>query len=288
MMNIEAIKNTIAQLLQVSTDQMQMSAVQGGSINQAYSIITEDGNFFCKINDACAFPQMMEKEKNGIELIQKQDKIRVPKVIDARELNGIQFLLMEYIAIGNRPKTFWEKFGEQLAGLHKITNETFGLHENNYMGSLPQDNSPNINWSSFFMESRIMPQIRIAVDTGKLSHKQAAEFENLYPIISQLFQNEKASLLHGDLWSGNFLCDENESPVLIDPAVYYGSRHMDLAMTTLFGGFDSRFYESYHYHFPLPENYKTIWKICNLYPLLIHLNLFGRSYLGQVLEVLEV
>jgi fructosamine-3-kinase len=112
-------------------------------------------------------------------------------------------------------------------------------------------------------------------------------FENLYQQLKNIFDHEQPALLHGDLWSGNFMCDQDSEPVLIDPAVYFGHRSMDLGMTTLFGGFDKSFYETYSYHLPFPNNYSEQWDICNLYPLLIHLNLFGVGYLGQIERILQ-
>ena len=153
------------------------------------------------------------------------------------------------------------------------------------MGSVAQLNSEQINWTEFFITQRLQPLIKLCQHYLTLKHFH--HFEVLYKRLPEIFNEEKPSLLHGDLWSGNFMCDENESPVLIDPAVYFGHRSVDLAMTTLFGGFHSLFYESYHYYFPLPDNYKEQWKSCNLYPLLIHLFLFGRNYLSQIEQTLE-
>ncbi|HVF97476.1 MAG TPA: fructosamine kinase family protein, partial [Flavisolibacter sp.] len=113
------------------------------------------------------------------------------------------------------------------------------------------------------------------------------QFENIDKRLEEIFEEEKPSLLHGDLWSGNFMCNLKGEPVLFDPAVYYGHRSADLAMTTLFGGFKPSFYEAYHHHFPLPANYKEQWAACNLYPLLIHLYLFGTRYLSQIEETLR-
>ena len=120
-----------------------------------------------------------------------------------------------------------------------------------------------------------------------LENQDIDRFESLYTKLENVYIEENYSLLHGDLWSGNYICDRDKNPVLIDPAVYYGSRHMDLAMTTLFGGFDKKFYEVYNHYHPLPSNYRMIWDICNLYPLLIHLNLFGRSYLSSILSIIR-
>jgi Fructosamine-3-kinase len=140
---------------------------------------------------------------------------------------------------------------------------------------------------SFFVRRRLQPQIEIARVNQLLHAKHLTAFENLYHELGNIFNNEQPSLLHGDLWSGNFMCDQNSGPVLIDPAVYFGHRSMDLAMTTLFGGFERSFYESYNHHFPFPNNYDEQWDVCNLYPLLIHLNLFGSGYLSQIENILR-
>jgi len=155
------------------------------------------------------------------------------------------------------------------------------------MGALPQSNMQYENWVEFFIHHRLEPQIKIAREKHLLHSKHVSILENLYMRLPDIFFDEKPALLHGDLWSGNYMCNQNSEPVLIDPAVYFGHRSMDLAMTSLFGGFDRRFYESYAYHFPFPKNYHEQWEICNLYPLLIHLNLFGSGYFGQIESTLR-
>jgi protein-ribulosamine 3-kinase len=139
----------------------------------------------------------------------------------------------------------------------------------------------------FFIHHRLVPQIEMAITNSLLSKKETDSFNRLYKKLDTIFNEEKPSLLHGDLWSGNYMSNENSEPVLIDPAVYYGHRSIDLAMTTLFGGFDKTFYTAYHHHFPFPSNYQEQWDICNLYPLLIHLNLFGQSYLQNIIAILR-
>ena len=163
----------------------------------------------------------------------------------------------------------------------------FGLDHSNYMGALRQDNTPSDRFVDFFIHRRLQPQVGLAVKEGLLDHSAVAHFERLYTRLPDIFPVEPPSLLHGDLWSGNFLADESGEPVLIDPAVYYGHRSIDLAMTTLFGGFARPFYESYAYHYPFPPNFQEQWDICNLYPLLVHLNLFGQSYLGKILHTIR-
>ena len=228
---------------------------------------------------------MFKKEKNGLGLLKEQNKIHVPSVINYSEINDQQILVLEWIEESRKTNQFWKTLGEQLAALHQTTNDRFGLEEDNYMGSVVQLNSQHTDWIEFFINQRLQPLINLCRHYLTLKHYY--HFELLYKRLPGIFNEEKPSLLHGDLWSGNFMCDETKAPILIDPAVYFGHRSVDLGMTTLFGGFHSLFYESYHYHFPFPSNYKEQWKICNLYPLLIHLYLFGRNYLSQIEQTLE-
>ncbi|RYG01195.1 MAG: ketosamine-3-kinase, partial [Chitinophagaceae bacterium] len=162
----------------------------------------------------------------------------------------------------------------------------YGSDHNNYMGALAQSNLQHNSWSAFFFYERILPQAKLAIDAGRLPSSCASSLERLSAELDSIFGSSTPSLVHGDLWSGNYLCDENDEPVLIDPAVYFGHPAVDLGLTTLFGGYDRAFYEAYHDVKPFPDNYREQWEICNLYPLLIHLNLFGSSYLADVLLVL--
>lgn len=260
--------------------------------------------WFCKINDAGRFPGLFRKEQDGLALLEAQHIIRVPAVLGCETVGPWQILIMEWIEQGVRNTSFWRLFGEQLARLHQVTrpsaiaqspgmpHSSFGLGEtssgsSNYMGALTQSNAPSPDWVSFFIQQRLAPQIRLAAGNGLLDSAAIRQFERLYQRLPDLFPDSTPSLLHGDLWNGNFLCDETGRPELIDPAVYFDDRNMDLAMTTLFGGFDREFYESYAYYSPLPSNYQELWDICNLYPLLIHLNLFGKSYLGTIVDTIQ-
>ena len=273
---------------------VQAHAIGGGCINETYRlIINRNLTFFLKINSATKYPQLFDKEKNGLQFLGQANCIRVPTVIDCVQIDNRQILLLEHIEQGIHTEQFWRKFGEQLAALHrkkwlnKIGESLFGLHEDNYIGSLPQYNSQHTSWSEFFIRYRLQPQVKNAIENHSLQKKHTDAFEKLYGRLPGIFDIENSSLLHGDLWSGNFMCNQNAEPVLIDPAIYFGDRSMDLAMTTLFGGFDKQFYESYDYHFPFPKNYREQWDVANLYPLLIHLNLFGPGYLSQVQSVLR-
>jgi fructosamine-3-kinase len=271
-----------------NTNEIHFGSVGGGCINETYKINFGNHQFFCKINSATKFPHLFRKESDGLKLIALQNLIKVPGVIDCFETKGQQVLLLEWINEGKRTELFWKKFGEQLAALHQVSNEYFGLNQDNYMGSVPQYNEPVGNWINFFIRQRLQPLIDKCLSQKLLSSKHRRQFESLYNHLPNIFDNQqKPSLLHGDLWSGNFMCNENEEPVLIDTAVYFGHPSIDLGMTTLFGGFRSGFYEAYNYHCPFPYNYKEQWEVCNLYPLLIHLLLFGRSYLSQIERTLH-
>ena len=261
--------------------------VSGGSINQCYRIQYGDEHLFCKVNAATKFPQLFVTEKQSLSRLAQTAVFRTPRVFDCFEEEGYQFLLLEWMTEGHRTTAFWRRFGEQLAALHQVSADRFGLEENNYMGSVLQENRPHDSWCSFFAEARILPLVKKCADQNQLGKWQIAMFESVLHKLPLFFMEEAPSLLHGDLWSGNFLCGPASEPVLIDPAVYYGHRAVDLGMTTLFGGFDARFYEAYQYHFPLPANYKEQRALCNLYPLLIHLYLFGRAYLPQIEATLK-
>ena len=282
------VKQILTEKVQEPTSSVSFSSVGGGSINETYKITT-GGNrqFFIKINAAEKFPSLFKKEKNGLEFIGQKRIIKTPGAIDDAIINDKQVLLLDWIETGPRSASFWKTFGEQLALLHHTSNDRFGFAEDNYMGALPQRNSYTLLWTDFFIQHRLQPQVSLAEQQGLLEPKYTDQFEMLYQKLDTIFNKENPSLLHGDLWSGNFMCDEQSQPVLIDPAVYFGHRSVDLAMTTLFGGFDKTFYDAYRYHFPLPHNYHEQWNVSNLYPLLIHLNLFGSSYLHDIKTVLK-
>ena len=260
-----------------------VQAVSGGSINQSFKITTTGGTYFCKTNGSARFPLMFEKEKNGIESIAATATINVPGNVITGQTAQEQWIIMDWVQEKPAAAPFWKNFAAALAALHHQVQQSFGFREDNYMGALHQSNAFHQGWVDFFREERLQPQVKLARDKGFLPATAGNGFERLYQRLPQLFTDEQPCLVHGDLWSGNFICDVNGQAVLIDPAVYYGNRHVDLAMTTLFGGFDDVFYQAYAYHFPLPANYREQWRIINLYPLLVHLNLFGKSYLSSIL-----
>ena len=284
----DIIRQALSDQLEEEIWSLTIDPVGGGSINKTFRLqVNHRLSFFCKLNKLSTYPRLFEKESNGLEFLARQKVIRIPTCFSRMDLMDHQVLILEWIHPGARTKKFWMNFAEQLARLHKISNNQFGWNEDNYMGALPQLNNQRTRWTDFFINQRLLPQVKLAREKNLLDGHQMLHFENLYKKLEDIFSPEEPALLHGDLWSGNFLCDEHEQPVLIDPAVYFGHRSMDLAMTRLFGGFDRIFYSCYHEHFPLPANYEEQWTICNLYPLLVHLNLFGRSYLGDIVHTIR-
>jgi fructosamine-3-kinase len=278
----------LADKLNLPVSTLTLRSVGGGSINDTYCVqAVDDSSFFLKVNSSTKYPKLFQKEKTGLEFLNSQKKLRLPSVIVCDEFDNYQILVIEWIRHGLKTENFWKQFGEQLASLHHVTAPSFGFEEDNYMGALPQVNDRHDSWVGFFVHCRLQPQVEMARKNRLLELRHLKAFKGLYKHMGSLFDDEQPSLLHGDLWSGNFICGENSEPVLIDPAVYFGHRSMDLAMTTLFGGFEKPFYESYNYHFPFPKNYREQWDVCNLYPLLIHLNLFGGGYLGQIEGILS-
>ena len=264
-----------------------INPVSGGSINNAYCLTTNQGKFFIKTNQAELYPSMFEKEVQGLELLRQTKTIPVPKFHCSGVHNSTSYLLFEYIDGSTPIRDFWNEFGKQLAALHKNTNSRFGLNHDNYIGSLVQQNNEHDSWVDFFCNERLQAQIKLASDTNKIDSTIISRFENLYKRLDEIFPQEQPALLHGDLWSGNFMAGNFGEPLIMDPAVYYGHREMDIAMTKLFGGFDEQLYHSYKEHYPLEIGWEQRIDVCNLYPLMVHVNLFGGGYLRQVNSILS-
>lgn len=263
-------------------------ALAGGSINNACMVEIGNRPYFVKWNSSQRYPGMFEAEAAGLKLLASAGVLRIPEVAATGEVGNLAYLLLEYITPGRLVSGSWTTFGKQLAALHRHSNTAFGLGSDNYIGSLPQRNGLHCqSWAEFFVEYRLRPQLSQAMQSGIMPLSALKQSEKLFERMDQLFPQEPPSLLHGDLWSGNFLFDIEANAVLIDPAVYYGHREMDLAMSRLFGGFDPQFYFSYHESWPLENGWQERVDLCNLYPLLVHVNLFGGAYARQVQAILN-
>lgn len=263
--------------------------ISGGDINQAALLhCTDQRQFFVKYNTTVVAPEMLGTEAKGLQVLQAAQAIRIPQIIaQGQTTEGIAFLVLEYIQGGARQSTFWQQFGFSLAALHRNTAPKFGLDHTNFIGSLPQSNQWHDTWSIFFAEERLLPQMQMARTAKLLDSNDEKRFHILCQQLHSICPVEAPALIHGDLWSGNFLCDESGKPVLIDPAVAYAHREMDLAMSKLFGGFDAAFYQAYHEAWPLEPGFEQRVEIFQLYYLLVHVNLFGRSYVPAVRGILQ-
>lgn len=264
----------------------EFSFIGGGCINHGGKLTATTGEFFLKWNDATRFPHMFETEAMGLKLLSAPKCIRIPEVNSFNEVGDHQYIVLEFITTEKSNKKYWEDLGSQLAELHRSSNDNYGLDHDNYIGSLPQRNTPAKSWIEFFISERLEFQIDIARSNHLISSTLKKNFESLFKKLPDLLGEEKPSLIHGDLWSGNLMCDEKGNPCLIDPAVYYGHREIELAFTTLFGGFDERFYKSYRESWPLEPGFPERFDVYNLYPLMVHANLFGGGYLQSVQAII--
>ncbi len=266
----------------------KVTALSGGDISKAYLLETETEQFFCKINHGANALKLFQAEKQGLDAIAQTKTIATPKTLFCEALEKGALLVMEYIAPKKPDSKDMVLFGHQLAALHgRITTESFGWEDPNFIGNLPQSNIKNTNWSYFYIFERLLPQLKRAVAKKYLSTKELPSQTHLLKKFDSLMPKVVPALLHGDLWGGNYLFAQNGTPYLIDPAVYYGHNEVDLAMTRLFGGFDSSFYNAYQEHFPETDGAADRQEFYQLYYLLVHLNLFGSSYRGAVISILK-
>lgn len=258
--------------------------VVGGDVNQAYRIVDDDRPLFMKLHPGTS-QSFFEAEVAGLKELGKQ--VRVPKVYQVGEYQRGAFLLMEWIEPGEGTPA---DLGHALAQLHQQTSSSFGFPENNFLGVLPQKNQENSSWSTFYIEKRLKPQIKIAQKNNHWNPQREEQFCKLKELIQQKWQNLAITprLLHGDFWSGNVFFDKNGTPVFIDPAVSYGHREMDLAMARLFGGFRQEMFAAYESQFPLDADWSERLPVYQLYYLLAHLNMFGESYGKAVDKILNL
>ncbi len=262
--------------------------IQGGDINETFRLDTNEGKWFLKMNDARKYPDMFVREHDGLEELRQAGALFVPRPVCTGTAGNRAFLVTEFIDKGGAAPDFWESFAAGMARLHQHTQAFYGLQAANYIGSIKQYNTPYSTWPVFYAFNRLTPLAKMAYDQQRMDKEMLRQLESLCRRLPALFPDEPPALLHGDLWSGNFLVGANGKACIFDPAVYYGHREMDLAMTRLFGGFDTRFYYTYQAIRPLESGWQQRIGLCQLYPLLVHLNLFGGSYYNDVKEILAV
>lgn len=269
---------------------LQLTAASGGDINQSFEAHASDGRRWFVKTHASPLPGMYPREAEGLHWLAEARALRVPEVVLAcdPEDGAPGCLVLEHIARGRRDANYDERLGAGLAALHRAGAPRFGLDRDNYLATLPQDNRASASWAAFYAERRIAPQVARAARSGHLHARLVRRLETLMTRFAELLgPDEPPARLHGDLWGGNAMCDEHGAPVLIDPAVYGGSREIDLAMMRLFGGFGERVFEAYHAAYPLAPGQRERVPLYQLYPLLVHVNLFGSGYVGQVEHAIE-
>ncbi len=272
------------------TDRKQ---VAGGDINEAYRLTLSDGmHIFMKSNQGKSV-SFFQREAEGLAAIAETGAISTPQVFGCGTgENGGAFLLLEFVESRRPGKDYQEILAQQLARMHQSRTENFvtggiyGFAQDNYIGANPQVNTPCKSWTEFFRDCRLKPQFLQASDYfGKEEWKKITELlERTGEILTE---PEYPSLVHGDLWAGNVMTGRDGLAWLTDPAACVGHREADLAMTELFGGFSGKFYEAYREAAPLQPGYEKRRDFYNLYHLLNHLNLFGRSYLSSVRRIVE-
>lgn len=266
-----------------------ITPVSGGDINQAYHIQTRLTNYFVKINGSAEATKMFLAECAGLAQLRRAADVCVPKTFMVGQAHGEAFLLMEWLNRSDSPQSpgnMQELLGRMVAKLHRQQADTYGLDHDNFIGTLPQTNREMRDWTAFFAIQRLQKQLVLAERNGAPTALRK-QFDCLIARLDTLYPHEPPSLLHGDLWSGNYIITTHGQPVLIDPAVYYGNREVDLAMTKLFGGFTSKFYAAYEEEYPLAPEWEQRVDLWNLYPLLVHFNLFGAAYLEPIQQSLH-
>jgi fructosamine-3-kinase len=300
----------------LGTPVVSLSRTRGGDINEAFDARLADGRrVFVKTNGH-AHPDMFPCEARGLDWLRETGAIRVPEVLAAsgtnrnasdanrnashlnRNASGANenaapgnetpFLVLERISSAAPARDFDETLGRELARLHRFGAPRFGFDEPNFIGSLPQDNTPCETWPEFYVKRRLEPQVRAAVDHGHAPSRWRRDFDRLFARMTELTgPPESPARVHGDLWGGNVMADEHGAPCVIDPAVYGGHREMDLAMLRLFGGASPRCFAAYDEEWPLAAGHAKRVRLYQLYPLLTHVNLFGGGYVSSVESALR-
>lgn len=261
--------------------------IGGGCINTAVRLGDGERDYFVKLNDASRLA-MFQAEAAGLAALAATNSVRVPAPLCTGVVGAQAYLVMEHIPLSGRARPdSVARAGERLAQLHRATWDRFGWERDNTIGSSPQPNTPKSDWVDFWREHRLGYQLELAARNGHRGRLQERGARLLAGFGGLIDHAPVPSLLHGDLWGGNLGFGPDGEPVVFDPAVYYGDRETDLAMTELFGGFGGDFYTAYRAAWPLETGYQVRKTLYNLYHILNHLNLFGGGYRAQAEGMIE-
>lgn len=282
---LDAIRQGLDSVAEVDIGNSVVRAVGGGCIHRCY-VIESSPSFFVKVN-AAACEDLFDAEDDGLKALASARAVRVPRPLLRGKVGDESFLVLEFLDLRGGTTASWQCMGEKLADLHRHTSPggRFGWRRDNYIGATPQRNRWQDDWISFWREERLGFQLKLAADKGmrfegsdRLLDKIGAFFLHHAP---------EASLLHGDLWSGNASFTDEGTPVIFDPACYFGDRECDLAFTEMFGGFPREFYEAYDTAWPRDQGWSARRDLYNLYHVLNHANLFGGHYVGQARAIVR-
>ena len=286
-----ALLEALQQLMGATIHIQREEAVEGGCISRGRILHLSNGERLFMKSYSSSPRHFFKAEADNLLLLKRYCPLTVPTPLIVGESRDGQYLCLEYIDAAPRKADYWEHCGRGLAILHKessIAQQRFGLDWDNWIGSTPQPNNPNANWHHFFAHTRLHWQLQLAARKGYLRPALQRDCNVLLEHVSALLPKAvRPELVHGDLWSGNLMSDSSGAAALIDPAVYFADREVDIAMTTLFGKFDDRFYSAYNECYPLAEGWEGRLQLYNLYHLLNHLNIFGTSYLPAVTQAVR-
>jgi fructosamine-3-kinase len=284
---IAALAREIAALTGSACASAPERRVPGGSINTCYYWPAGAGAMFVKVGPRAAHGAFTG-EADGLRELHAAQALRVPQVLAVGVADSAAFLALEWLERGTDSAACERQLGEGLAALHAVTAPRYGFGRDNTIGRTPQANAWSADWAEFFRERRLRPQLALGERQGfprRLSERGARLLEALPALLAG--HRPRASLLHGDLWGGNWLATDAGEPVIFDPAVYHGDRETDLAMTRLFGGFGVGFYRAYESAAPLPAGAALRTELYNLYHVLNHANLFGGGYAAQAQATID-
>lgn len=284
---LDAIAAAIGERAGISFAASSIKAIGGGSIHRAWHVDDGIRHFFVKTGPSPVAP-MLAAEARGLQALAAVGALRTPTFVALGEGGDEAFLILEYLRLGALDQRGGARLGAALARLHRTTGSAYGWSEDNFIGTTPQHNAMHPSWPHFFGEHRLRPQLQLARHKD-MDHALAAKGDALIERIGGLFIDYRPapSLLHGDLWSGNAAQCSDGTPVIFDPACYWGDRETDLAMAELFGGFPTSFFVAYRQEWPLDPGYESRKPLYNLYHILNHFNLFGDAYLAQAQRMID-
>ncbi|MEL6656907.1 MAG: fructosamine kinase family protein [Bacteroidota bacterium] len=258
-----------------------------GDTSSIYQLELSNTTLVAKTNSATTSPGLLKAEHLGLTAIAAYQKIATPKIELYEQCEQRELLVMQHLSSGEKTTASLRQFGRQLAQLHQVQVNQMGWEFSNYIGKLSQSNQPCPTWHQFYAVERLHAQVQVAVEAGLLTVGDVPSMSRLEQACKNLLGDPQPSPLHGDLWSGNYIIDISGTGYLIDPSFYYGHSEVDLAMSRLFGGFGTHFYEAYHEVLPPEPGAAARRDLYQLYYLLVHLNMFGRSYLSSVQHILN-